>query len=51
MKYLMYNIYELKKSMAITNIPSSKETIINLEIYSQTLVCNIIHLIENDLNT
>lgn len=45
------NYHELKESMMITNISSSKETIINQEIYSQMLVCNIIHSIENDLNT
>lgn len=45
------NYHELKESMMITNISSSKDTIIKQEIYSQILVCNIIHSIENDLTT
>lgn len=45
------NYHELKESMMITNISSSKDTIIKQEIYSQMLVCNIIHSIENDLIT
>ena len=45
------NYHELKESMMITNISSSKDTIIKQEIYSQILVCNIIHSIENDLIT
>ena len=35
--------------MMITNISSSKDTIIKQEIYSQMLVYNIIRSIENDL--
>ncbi len=45
------NYHELKESMMITNISSSKDKIIKQEIYSQMLVCNIIHSIENDLIT
>ena len=45
------NYHELKESMMITNVSSSKDTIIKQEIYSQMLVCNIIHSIENDLIT
>lgn len=45
------NYHELKESMMITNVSSSKDTIIKQEIYSQMLVCNIIHSIENDLVT
>lgn len=39
----------LKDSMMITNISSSKETIIKQEIYSQMMVYNIIQSIINDL--
>ena len=45
------NYHELKESMMITNVSSSKDTIIKQEIYSQMLVCNIFHSIENDLIT
>ncbi len=44
------NYHELKESMMITNISSSKDTIIKQEIYSQMLVNNIIKSIENDIN-
>lgn len=43
--------HELKESMMITNISSSKDTIIKQEIYSQMTVYNIIRSIANDLNT
>ena len=43
--------HELKESMMITNISSSKDTIIKQEIYSQMTVYNIIRSITNDLNT
>lgn len=43
--------HELKESMMITNISSSKDTIIKQEIYSQMMVYNIIRSITNDLNT
>ncbi len=44
------NYHELKESMMITNISSSKDTIIKQEIYSQMVVNNIIKSIENDVN-
>ena len=37
--------------MQVTNISSSKDTIIKQEIYSQMTVYNIIRSIANDLNT
>ena len=37
MNYLMYNIIRFKESMQITNILSSKDTIIKQEIYSQMI--------------
>ena len=43
--------HELKESMQVTNISSSKDTIIKQEIYSQMTVYNIIRSIANDLNT
>lgn len=43
--------HELKESMQITNISSSKDTIIKQEIYSQMTVYNIIRSITNDLST
>lgn len=43
--------HELKESMMITNISSSKDTIIKQEIYSQMTVYNIIRSIANDLNS
>lgn len=43
------NYHELKESMMITNISSSKDTIIKQEIYSQMTVCNIVRSIANDL--
>lgn len=43
--------HELKESMQITNISSSKDTIIKQEIYSQMTVYNIVRSIANDLNT
>lgn len=43
--------HELKESMQVTNISSSKDTIIKQEIYSQMTVYNIIRSISNDLNT
>ena len=39
----------LKESMMITNISSSKDTIIKQEIYSQMMVYNIMQSIVNDL--
>lgn len=45
------NYHELKESMKVTNISSSKDTIIKQEIYSQMTVYNIIRSITNDLNT
>lgn len=45
------NYHELKESMQVTNISSSKDTIIKQEIYSQMTVYNIIRSITNDLNT
>lgn len=42
--------HELKESMQVTNISSSKDTIIKQEIYSQMLVYNIVQSISNDLN-
>ncbi len=44
------NYHELKESMMITNISSSKDTIIKQEIYSQMVVNNIIRSIANDIN-
>ena len=44
------NYHELKESMQVTNISSSKDTIIKQEIYSQMAVCNIIRSIANELN-
>ena len=43
--------HTLKESMMITNISSSKDTIIKQEIYSQMMVHNIIRSIANDLDT
>ena len=43
--------HELKESMQVTNISSSKDTIIKQEIYSQMTVYNIIRSITNDLNS
>ena len=43
------NYHELKESMMITNISSSKECIIKQEIYSQMMVYNIMQSIVNDL--
>ena len=43
--------HELKESMQVTNISSSKDTIIKQEIYSQMTVYNIVRSISNDLNT
>lgn len=43
--------HELKESMQVTNISSSKDTIIKQEIYSQMAVYNIVRSIANDLNT
>ena len=43
--------HELKESMQVTNISSSKDTIIKQEIYSQMLVYNIVQSICNDLNS
>lgn len=43
--------HELKESMEVTNISSSKDTIIKQEIYSQMFAYNIISSINNDLNT
>lgn len=43
--------HELKESMQVTNISSSKDTIIKQEIYSQMTVYNIVRSIANDLNT
>ena len=43
--------HALKESMMITNISSSKDTIIKQEIYSQMMVHNIIRSIANDLDT
>lgn len=43
--------HELKESMMITNISSSKDTIIKQEIYSQMTIYNIIRSIANDLNS
>lgn len=37
--------------MQVTNISSSKDTIIKQEIYSQMTLYNIIRCISNDLNT
>ncbi len=37
MNYLMYNIIRFKESMQITNILSSKDTIIKQEIYLQMI--------------
>lgn len=45
------NYHELKESMNVTNISSSKDTIIKQEIYSQMFVYNIVSSIDNDLNT
>lgn len=45
------NYHELKESMQVTNISSSKDTIIKQEIYSQMLVYNIVQSISNDLNS
>lgn len=47
--YKQRNYHKLKESMMITNISSSKDTIIKQEIYSQMLVYNIIRSTENDL--
>lgn len=44
------NYHELKESMKITNISSSKEIIIKQEIYSQMLVYNTIQAIAMDAN-
>ena len=43
--------HELKESMQVTNISSSKDTIIKQEIYSQMTMYNIVRSISNDLNT
>ena len=43
--------HELKESMQVSNISSSKDTIIKQEIYSQMTVYNIVRSIANDLNT
>ena len=43
--------HELKESMQVTNISSSKDTIIKQEIYSQMTMYNIVRSIANDLNT
>lgn len=43
--------HELKESMQVTNISSSKDTIIKQEIYSQMFVYNVIQSICNDLST
>lgn len=43
--------HELKESMQVTNISSSKDGIIRQEIYSQMLVHNILRSICNDLET
>lgn len=43
--------HELKESMQVTNISSSKDTIIKQEIYSQMTVYNIVRSIANDINT
>lgn len=58
----IYNIYglrwgietsyhELKESMMVTNISSSKDTIIKQEIYSQMTMYNIVRSISNDLSS
>jgi len=44
------NYHELKESMKITNISSSKEIIIKQEIYSQMLVYNTIQAVAMDAN-
>lgn len=43
--------HELKESMMITNISSSKDTIIKQEIYANMVVYNLVRSIANDLNT
>lgn len=43
--------HELKESMQVTNISSSKDGIIRQEIYSQMMVYNILQSICNDLET
>ena len=43
--------HELKESMQVTNISSSKDTIIKQEIYSQMTVYNIVRSIANALYT
>ena len=43
------NFHYLKESMKMTNISSSKEDLIKQEIYSQTLVFNMLQSIQNEI--